>query len=206
MTDRIAITKLLLELVRMQVVTERTAQDLEHAFNNAEQERFDDFLLEEGVVEKDDLLKALSQVYQVPYMDAEGYFFQMHMLHMFPKDLLMRYAMIPMEHEDDELIMVASDPTDPELLVRIGEHVSYDVQFCVGLYRDIIDAIEEYYDPALTQVSEDDMLELRAEDLDTLALEEEERDQSALLKENVDAFVRDELAPHEMHERNKKSD
>lgn len=197
MIDRVAITKLLVELTRRQVITDEMARDLVHQFDGAEQERFDDFLLQEGIVSKEDLLPALSQVYQVPSTDVEGYFFQTHLLQMFPQDLLMRNGIIPMEQDENILIVVAADPSDPELLARIGEHVSYDIEFFVGIYTDILEAIEEYYDRALTQdfdhEGEDihqDMV--RLEDLDDLPVAQEDRDQSALLKDKIDEFTKTE--------------
>lgn len=187
MVNRVAILKLLIELVRSEVITERMAQDLERNLNDGEQEPFDAFLLDEGLVSKEDLLKALSRVYQVPCIDVEGYFFQTHLLQMFPQDFLMRNALIPMEQDGNVLIVVATDPADPQLLASIGEHVSYDIQFYVGLYQDILDAIEEYYDPALTEhVDEDE--EIRIQDLDDLPVEEEDRDQDILIKEKIDEF------------------
>jgi hypothetical protein len=197
MLDRVAITKLLLELARRQVITEQMARDLEHQFNDAEQERFDDFLLQEGVISKEDLLQALSQVYQVPSTDVEGYFFQTHLLQMFPENFLIMNGIIPMERDENILVVVASDPTNPELLPRIGEHVSYDIEFFVGIYTDIKDAIEEYYDRALTEDFDhegepmhEDMV--RLEDLDDLPVAQEDRDQSAFLKDKIDDFAKTE--------------
>lgn len=197
MLDRVAITKLLLELTRRHVITEQMARDLEHQFNDAEQERFDDFLLQEGVVSKEDLLPALSQVYQVPSTDVEGYFFRTHLLQMFPEDFLIVNGIIPMEQDENILIVVASDPSNPELLPRIGEHVSYDIEFFVGIYTDIKDAIEEYYNRALTEDVDHEGEEIhqdmiRIEDLDELPVAEEDRDQSAFLKEKIDEFAKTE--------------
>jgi hypothetical protein len=197
MLDRVAITKLLLQLVRNEVITDKVARDLEQQFNDAEQQRFDDFLLQEGIVSKEDLLTALSQVYQVPETDVEGYFFQTHLLQMFPKDFLMRHAMIPMERDENILVVVAADPSDPELLALIGDHVSYDIEFFVGIYTDILDAIEEYYDRALTQDVDHEGEEipshmLQIEELDELPVAQEDRDQSALIKEKIDEFTKTE--------------
>lgn len=191
MIDRIAILKLLQELVRMEVLTAATAQDLERNFKYDEQERFDAFLLQEGLVTKEDLLKALATIYQVPFMDADGYFFQTHLLQMFPKDFLMRNGIIPADHDGAVMFMVAADPSDPNLLMGIGEHVSYDIQFFVGIYGDIIDAIGEYYEPALTEhVDEEE--EIRIQDLDDLPVAQEERDEDIFLKDKLEGFAKTE--------------
>ena len=75
---------------------------------------------------------------------------------MFPKDMLLRNAIIPLEVDENMMIMVASEPDDPELLFEIGEYVSYDIQFYVGLGRDICDAVKEFYDKSDTEDTEDE--------------------------------------------------
>ena len=105
-------------------------------------DQFDEFLIEEGVVQEEALLNALSFYFQVPFFDTRGYFFDMQLLHEFPKGVLLRHAMIPLEVIDESiLIMVCTRPDNQDLLPIIGDYVSYDVQFRVGLYLHICDAI-----------------------------------------------------------------
>lgn len=143
-------------LIKNKVLAEKEAVGLQKLFSESEHEYFDDFLLESGLVQKEDLLKALSDLYKVPSVDCDGYFFQTFLLHKFPKDVLHRNAFIPMDVADEDMLtVVASEPDDPRLLSLIGEFVSYDVVFRVGLRQDISDAITEFYDESLTVVPED---------------------------------------------------
>lgn len=142
-------------LVKHNIIPDNEAMSLQKLFKESEKEYFDDFLLEEGIASKEDILKALSELYKLPSVDCEGYFFQTFLLHKFPKDVLHRNAFIPMDVEDDIMTVVASEPDDPKLLALIGEYVSYDIRFRVGLRLDITDAITEYYDESLTVVPED---------------------------------------------------
>lgn len=135
-------------------VQERLAT--EQAFKDSGLPVFDDFLLEEALIDREDLLRALSVYYKLPPFDAVGYFFDTQLLHMFPKDFLLRNAIIPREVDEEIMIMIASEPDLPDLLSLIGEHVSYDIQFEVGIQTDITDAIEEFYDESLTQVALDE--------------------------------------------------
>ena len=158
-------------LLKNKVITDKQAYNLEKLFKESSKENFDDFLLEEGVVDKEDLLNALSQLYKVPAIDVEGYFFQTFLLHKFPKDILHRHAFIPMEVDDDIMSIVASEPDDPRLLPLIGDYVSYDIVFRVGIRLDITDAISEYYDQAITEVPQD--IDLRVERLEDRGAREE---------------------------------
>ena len=175
-------------LLKNKVFTDKEAFNLQKLFAESSEENFDDFLLEEGMVNKKDLLQALSQLYRIQAVDVEGYFFQTFLLHKFPKDILHRYAFIPMDVDDDIMTVVASEPDDPRLLPLIGEYVSYDIEFRVGLRLDITDAITEYYDRAITEVPQD--IDSRVERLDEREfrqdeLERDEDDESDISDDEI---------------------
>jgi hypothetical protein len=109
-----------------------------------------DFLLSEGLVTRRDILTALSETFQVPWFDVTGYFFDHQLVHLFPKGFLLRNGMIPLMIDEDELIVVAANPADPELLPSFGQYVSWDIQFQVGIRRHIEDAVKEFYDESIT--------------------------------------------------------
>jgi len=139
-------------LQKRNVVDAQEAQTLKNLFKGANKPNFDDFLLDEGLVDKDDLLNALAEYHQVPPFDVVGYFFDHATVRMFPKEFLLSNGIIPIERDENILVMVASNPSDPELLPRIGNYVSYDIQFRVGIRQDIYDAIEEFFERSLTEV------------------------------------------------------
>jgi len=166
-------------LVDYKVITEQNAQALKRDFKESSKENFDEFLLETGLVEKNELLDALSRYYKVPSIDVEGVFFDTLLLNKFAKDVLHRYGFIPLELDENILVVVASEPDDEELLPIIGQYVSYGVRFLVGLRRNITDAITEYYDEAATEIQPDEDLRrdhLESEGYRNVTLVEEEED------------------------------
>ena len=72
-------------LVKQRVVSEAEGRALARAFKSSEKENFDDFLLEEGLVDESVLLRALAQYYQLPAVDVTGYFFDTQLLRIFLK-------------------------------------------------------------------------------------------------------------------------
>ena len=143
-------------LVTLKFITPEDAIQLLLKYDESDVDQFDEFLLGEGIIEQEELLEALSEYYQVPSFDVMGYFFETHLLRMFPKDMLLRNEIIPMEVDENIMIMVAANPNNPDLLFEIGENVSYDIRFYVGIARDICDAVKEYYDKADTEDTEDE--------------------------------------------------
>jgi hypothetical protein len=147
---------LLTILIKMHVIAGADALAIEQSFHDSDVDQFDEYLLSEGIVDEENLLQALSEYYQVPAFDVVGYFFERHYVCMFPKDMLLRNEIIPLEVDENIMVMVAARPDNPELLSEIGEFVSYDIQFYVGIGRDICDAVKEFYDKADTEDDTDE--------------------------------------------------
>jgi hypothetical protein len=149
-------------LYKQEKISKDEANSLAEAFKGSAKEYFDDFLLDEGIVEKDDLLPALAEYYQVPAFDTVGFFFDHSLLRMFPKGFLFNRAVIPMVRDENMLVVVASNPNDEALLEEIGNSVSYDIRFNVGIRQDIMNAVEEYYAQSLSgPVFEENMSQTR---------------------------------------------
>lgn len=142
-------------LVKHKVVNNTDGELLKSSFEKSAIDNYVDFLLTENIVDDVNVLRALGEYFQVPAFDVVGHFFDHALLHQFPKGFLLRNEIIPLDVDEAIMVVVASDPGDDELLVKIGKYVGYDVQFRVGLARDIIDAVEDYYDKAITEDDED---------------------------------------------------
>lgn len=139
-------------LIKHRVVTPEVSREIQSSYGRSSIDEFDDFLLEEGLVSKEDLLQALSAYYQVPAFDVAGKFFDRLLLQNFPKEFLIRNAVIPREEENEDMLMVvAADPQREGLESAMREFANADISFLVGIRQDIIDAITEYYDKADTE-------------------------------------------------------
>jgi hypothetical protein len=160
-------------LVKQQAIKPEDARSFKKLFHDRSDLAFEDFLLEEGLISRTHLLNALSELYKVPAFDVTGYFFEYRTLHEFPKDVMLRYLFIPVkldekhnlfEPDEDMLPVIAANPADPELLEEIGKFVSYEIQFMVGLGRDIRDAVQEFYDRAPEEFPFDDDVNRKVEE------------------------------------------
>lgn len=138
-------------LVARQLVTPKDADSMKYSFIERSKKAFDYFLLDEGIVEREDLLKAFETYYQVPFFDVQGYFFDSFLLNNFPKDVLLRNCAIPVQLDGPLLQVVAGQPNADQLESVLRSYVSCDIVFNVGIEQDIEDAIKEYYDKALTE-------------------------------------------------------
>ena len=108
-------------------------------------------------------------MYGIRSYDARGHFFNHHELMLFPRDVLVNKAFIPLAIDDDIMTIVVSNPDDDEIIEMIGDYVPYNVDKLVGIRRDILDAIEEYYDE---DVATSDIEDEEPEDDEELADDE----------------------------------
>lgn len=138
-------------LTKQGVLKLQEVKNLKAAFEQSAAEQFDYFLLSEGLVEKSALLGALSTLYKVPAFDVTGAFFDHLLLTNFPKDFLLRNAVIPLELDGDELVVVAAEPDTPGLEHALRRFTENDIVFMVGLRTAIGDAVKEFYDKAVTE-------------------------------------------------------
>jgi len=161
-------------LLKSKMIQEKEVAPLQKAFKESEQENFDEFLIDEGLVESDDVLRALSLYYKVPAIDVKGFLFDHFLVTKFPKEFLLQNNVIPYEVEENMLFVVASRPEQVGLESAMRDFVSYDIEFMVGIAQDIRDAIEEFYDKSIV---------LDAEDQDLDRDEEKRMEQESMRKE-----------------------
>ena len=143
-------------LIKNRALASDEADTLLQEFKKQPKETFDAFLLSEDMVEKDDLLKALSEYYEVPSFDIIGHLCDHELLHEFPQDVLVRYGVLPLERDGDILIMVASNPNNEESITELSEYVTSDIKFYVGIRSDIVESILEYYEDSPFTTRDDD--------------------------------------------------
>lgn len=151
-------------MVKIKATTAQEAQILQKSFAESAHENFEEFLLDEGLVERSDLLRALSLHYKVPSFDVDGFFFNCMLLRQFPKDFLTRSGIIPVEVDENMLIVVAAEPEFPGLESQMRNFVSYEIEFFVGIKRDIWEAVDEFYDKSLTEEPELEDMDMRDEE------------------------------------------
>lgn len=139
-------------LHRNHALKDRDVNALKREFADRSDLTFEEFLIDENIISRKELLEALGQYYNMTAIDVIGLFFDHHLVTMFPKDLLLRHNFIPYMRDGDVLAVIAGDPLDDDMIEQIGRYVSYDVELYVGFFRDIQDEIEEFYDRAVSEV------------------------------------------------------
>lgn len=133
-------------LCRRGALSKEDAQSFKKDFKGTDREQFNYFLIDEGIVSKEELLSALSEYYEAPFFDVRGYQFNHELLALFPKDFLIAHAVIPIEFDGAILTMVTGRPDGPELTEKIQRYTQHHIEYRVGIVRDIVDEARAYYE------------------------------------------------------------
>lgn len=133
--------------------TDATA--LARDFRDAGQAQVNNFLLEEDVIKRADLLRALEQYYGVPAIDVPGTQFNHDLVRMFPVRVLVKNTVIPLEMDENVIVFVAARPNDT-LRKELRTYTDCHVEFAVGIAKDIVEAIELYHDETPEEVAEEE--------------------------------------------------
>jgi len=154
-------------LCKLGVIQKKDVQALVRDFKGTEQSQLNYFLLDEGLVTKEELLRALSDYYQVPYFDVRGFQFNHDLLGLFPPDFLLRNAIIPIEFDGNILTVVTGHPEQPGLRDKIRKYTKHHIEFRVGIVRDILDEARAYYEnpPSDLGIEEEEEDEESTEDV-----------------------------------------
>jgi len=147
-------------LYKLGALDKKNARALVHDFKGSEQSQLNYFLLDEGLVAKEELLRALSEYYQVPYFDVRGFQFNHDLLEFFPQDFLIRNAIVPIEFDGNILTVVTGHPDQPGLREKIRQYTTHHIEFRVGIVRDIIDEARAYYEEPPVDVGVDEEEEI----------------------------------------------
>jgi len=137
-------------LANQNALTVQDVKALEKTYRDQNDITFEEFLLTEGLVDKAQLLKAMTEYYQVQAIDVQGLFFDHYLLSLFPKDVMIRLGFIPYKRDGDILTVIAANPYHPLLAHLINKYIVHDIVFRVGLLTDIRNAVQEFYDSSLT--------------------------------------------------------
>src|SRR5690606_30160744 len=124
------------------------------------------------------LLKVLQDYYNVTAMDVLGEMFDHDLLRQFPKDVLLRNCCIPYRQDGPLLIVVTDNPLNEDLDEILGEYVSYDFHYYVGIPRHIDMMIKDFYQDELYTQDFEEIIDEEAREKEDLILDEDGNIQS----------------------------
>ncbi len=125
-------------------------------------------LVDLGYATQGGILSVMAKQIGIPYINFAEQRPDANAIAVVPRDLAVRYTLMPMEIADDRLVVAMADPQNVLALDDLRIITGYEVQPAISTKDDIVAAVEEYYKVATT-ISDDDLAD--GDDLTDVLLE-----------------------------------
>lgn len=95
-------------------------------------QRLGEYLVQHELATEDDIAKGVAQQFGMEYMDLDQNPVSQNALKLIPKDLVMKFNVLPVGHNNGRLKIVISDPMDLDTLDMLRFRLNTELQCCVA--------------------------------------------------------------------------
>jgi type IV pilus assembly protein PilB len=166
-----------------------TVDQLQYAIDKLKStgQRFGEICLTDGLITEEVLVKALAEQFGLDSIDLQGFRIDEGLLNSFPPDTMYRFHFVPLEQQEDVLVVAISDPTDVIKLDELELLLDRPLLIKLATERQIAQILKrgEGTSRVLKDVSEDFMLQLVTETEkgeEVLSVEKISSDTSPIIK------------------------
>jgi type IV pilus assembly protein PilB len=100
-------------------------------------------LVEQGVLDEDQLAKALAEQWRLPYYSLSGFHVDSEFFKTIPVELMYRYPFVPYEDREGVLTIVLADPTNLPLLDELELVLRRELRFGIGSRSAILESLKK---------------------------------------------------------------
>ncbi len=127
-----------------------TPQQLEEALDsqkNGSTKRVGELLVETGVISREELYEILQYIYETEYVDLSNYVIDPEVISLITEKTALRFKLIPLSRNDDELIIAMANPLDVYAADFVRDHTKIrKIKTLLSSEEDILNAITNYYE------------------------------------------------------------
>ncbi|HON73372.1 MAG TPA: hypothetical protein PK512_08595, partial [bacterium] len=108
-------------------------------------EKLGDVFLKMGVIKEEDLYSALSDIYNVPYVNLDDVVIDSEIVRLVPEHICRRYMVIPLNIDGDRIMVAMSNPVNIYALDDIRIITGKDVDPVLASERQITQVLDRIY-------------------------------------------------------------
>lgn len=141
-------------LMRAGIITERQLADALEV-HKATGSPLGRVLVDLGYATQGGILSVMAKQIGIPYIDFSRKRADANAIAVVPKELAVRYTLMPVEIVDEELVVAMADPQNVLALDDLRIITGYEIKPAISTKDDIVAAIGEYYKVATTMSADD---------------------------------------------------
>lgn len=146
-------------LVKHGFLKHEDVEQIHKAFASQPAQTYQEFLLNEQFLTKEQLLALLSEYYGIAAVDVSTELFDPRIVKMFHHDFLQKYNALPYKRDDQVLLVVTGDPSQEDLYEVFGDNVSYDLEFFVGIPHHIDLVCSDIFDQTGYRMTQEEIID-----------------------------------------------
>lgn len=138
-------------------------------------------LVELGYASEEDIAKAVAKATNLPYLKLSEYKINPAAVALIPEDMARRYELVPIDIEDNKLVVAMSDPANVFAVDDLRIMTGYEIKPVVSTESDVINAIAQNFqmDREVEEMMESAVGEAEGVEAQALVEEVEEEDEEA---------------------------
>jgi type IV pilus assembly protein PilB len=127
-----------------------TAEQLTEALERQSETKgyLGEILLALGILSEADLTRALAEQWDIPFVQVASRTIEAWVLEKIPASLARRHRVLPIDVQDQRLLVAMADPFNADLLDELRTLLNCDIQPMLAPPSQLAQAIEEHYGPA----------------------------------------------------------
>ncbi|MCH7688286.1 MAG: type II/IV secretion system protein [Planctomycetes bacterium] len=118
-------------------------QQVDLAIEQAQGERLDRKMVEMGLVDEEDALKAIGEELGMPFVDLKNFEIDADLISQFPTTAIFRHSLLPLRRENGHVQVATSDPFDLESLDELSSLSGFRLKPVLARHDDVIEFIKE---------------------------------------------------------------
>ncbi len=104
-----------------------------------------EILIKLGYANEGEIVEAILTQYNIPYLSPDNYNINQSVIKLIPRDLVIEHCFIPVDINENFLLVIMANPFDKEIIGRIEEISKHKTKSFIATSSQIRKAIEKYY-------------------------------------------------------------
>ena len=163
-------------LIEQGLITSKQLKEALEVQKNGNKKRLGEIFVETGAITREELYEVLQYVYEAEYVDLSNYVIDPEVISLISEKAALRFKLIPISKNDDELIIAMANPLDVYAIDFVRDHTKIKkIKSLLASEEDVLNAITNYYELG----EYDDIIEKLGTEI-VFKKEEEEEDSKKL--------------------------
>jgi len=134
-------------LIEQGLITSKQLKEALEMQKDGNKKRLGEIFVEIGAITREELYEVLQYVYEAEYVELSNYVIDPEVISLISEKAALRFKLIPISKNDDELIIAMTNPLDVYAIDFVRDHTKIKkIKSLLASEEDVLNAITNYYE------------------------------------------------------------